>query len=258
MEKKKLFHGSMIMIYLIFYLLNKWLIFLKKIIGGRSYIFDKDKFAELVYYHYLMREIAYETPELFRHFVKVKMNEIMAKYLPLIWSTSIKYDILRSPETFRETEDYTKNNEDVRNNMANGEIQNNGTSSNTGSSNSTSSSSNSSSGLVINDDTPQGRISKESILNGTYASSTQASENTSSNSITDSTSSSSSNESENKETSKNTSSTAGTVNETFHKEKFGYDFKMSNAEKILEFRKTIENYKLQIIEELNPLFFALY
>lgn len=97
---------------------------------------------------------------------------------------------------------------------------------------------------------PNGQINKQTILSGSYASSTSANENESE--ISDSTTSSSSN------TLTNNESVAGLQNEKFTKKKSGFDLKMTNAEKIMEFRKTIENYNLQIIEECNPLFFALY
>jgi hypothetical protein len=39
----------------------------------------KEKLALMIFEHYYLREIAYETPEMFRHFAKVKMQEIMRK-----------------------------------------------------------------------------------------------------------------------------------------------------------------------------------
>ena len=91
---------------------------------------------------------------------------------------------------------------------------------------------------------------KENILQGKYASSVSANENE--NQIQDTTNSSSSNELNNKENSKLES------NEEYERLKNGYDLKMTNADKILNFRKTIENFNASIIEELNPLFFALF
>lgn len=41
--------------------------------------FNKNFLANLIFEHYFLREIAYETPEMFRHYAKVKMNEIMRK-----------------------------------------------------------------------------------------------------------------------------------------------------------------------------------
>ena len=44
-----------------------------------SNLWNKDLLANMIFEHYFMREIAYETPEMFRHFAKVKLQEIMRK-----------------------------------------------------------------------------------------------------------------------------------------------------------------------------------
>ena len=118
-------------------------------------IWSKEKLANMIYDHYYLREIAFETPEMFRHYSKVKLQEIMGKYLPLIYSNSLKYNPLQN-ETINITETFNKATNDSK------ESTNNGSSNTTG--NSTSASSSNSSGLQINSDTPQGQISKENIL----------------------------------------------------------------------------------------------
>ena len=128
-------------------------------------IWSKDRLATKIVDHYYMREIGYETIGLFKHYAKVYMQEIMERYLPLIYSNSINYDPLVNVDY---TESFTRNI--------------------TGSGESESTSNNSASGLSVNSDTPQGQISKANILNGNYASNTGASETESS--ITDSTSNS--------------------------------------------------------------------
>lgn len=130
-------------------------------------LWNKDKLAKKIVDHYYMREIGFETPQLFRHYAKITMQEIMEKYLPLIYSANINYDPLINV-------DYTESFERTAD------------SSNTG----TSSSNSSSSGLSVNSDTPQGQINKTDILVGKYASSTSANEN----SINDSTNTNSSGE----------------------------------------------------------------
>lgn len=95
-----------------------------------------------------------------------------------------------------------------------------------------------------------GQIDKANILNGSYASSTSANENESE--ISDKTTSSSSN------TLTNNESLAGLQNEKYTKSRNGFDLKMTNAEKIVEFRKTVLNYYEDIIKECNSLFFALF
>ena len=105
----------------------------------------KDKLAKKIVNHYFVNEIGYETPALFRHYIKEEMQELMEEYLPLIYSASIQYDPLVNVDY---TETY--HGHDVGNT--------NGTSN--------------ASGLVVNSDTPQGQISKEAILAGNYATST--------------------------------------------------------------------------------------
>ena len=116
---------------------------------------SKDRLAKKIVDHYFMREIGFETPMLFQHYVKVAMNEIMESKLPLIYSASIEYDPMVNvdyTETFERTIDNTVSGSD------------------------------SSSGLTINSTTPQGQINKTQILEGKYASSTVSGESESSNS----------------------------------------------------------------------------
>ena len=51
-------------------------------------VWNKDKLARKIVDHYYMREIGFETPMLFEHYVKMKMQEIMEDYLPVIYSNS--------------------------------------------------------------------------------------------------------------------------------------------------------------------------
>ena len=120
-------------------------------------IWSKDRLASKIVDHYYMREIGYETIGLFKHYAKVYMQEIMERYLPLIYSNSINYDPLVNV-------DYTESFE--RNIQGNAESNSNST--------------NEASGLSVNSDTPQGQINKEAILGGNYASNTGASETESS------------------------------------------------------------------------------
>ena len=111
-------------------------------------IWSKDRLARKIVDHYYMRELGQETIGLWKHYVKVTMQELMEEYLPLIYSSAIEYDPLVNV-------DYTETFERTANNS--------------GSANS--------SGLGVASDTPQGRITKANILAGNYASSTSASEN---------------------------------------------------------------------------------
>ena len=116
-------------------------------------IWSKDRLASKIVDHYYMREIGYETIGLFKHYCKVYMQEIMERYLPLIYSNSINYDPLVNVDY---KEEFTRNI--------------------SGSGESSSTSNNEASGLSVNSDTPQGQITKANILNGNYASNTGASE----------------------------------------------------------------------------------
>ena len=177
-------------------------------------IWSKDRLAEKIVDHYYMREIGYETIGLFKHYAKVYMREIMERYLPLIYSSSIDYDPLVNVDY---TETFTRNI--------------------TGSGESTST--NTASGLSVNSDTPQGQINKTSILNGSYASNTGASETESS--ITDN------------------SSNKTNTDETYRKKVKGNSGVSATAQKMIEqYRKNIIAIDEQIIKELDKLFMGLY
>lgn len=109
---------------------------------------SKDKLAKKIVEHYWVHEIGLETVGLFKHQAKVAMQEIMEEKLPLIYSASIQYDPLVNV-------DFTETYEEENSQDGNAD------------------------GLNVNSDTPQGQISKQSILAGNYASSTGASEGTS-------------------------------------------------------------------------------
>ena len=116
-------------------------------------VWSKEQLAERIIRHFYLREVGTHSTGGFIWFVKDKMAEIMETYAPLIYSASIKYDPLVNVD-FTETFDRTSDSK----------------------SDSTSTSKNTNSGLTVNSDTPQGQISKSSILRGEYASSTGANE----------------------------------------------------------------------------------
>lgn len=116
-------------------------------------IWSKDRLAKKIVNHYYMEEIGEETPALFKHYAKVKMEELMEEYLPLIYSASIMYDPLVNV-------DFTESFEKAR-----GE--------NVDSTGKTTSNSND---ITLNSDTPQKRVSKADILSGAYVSETSGSE----------------------------------------------------------------------------------
>lgn len=171
-------------------------------------IWSKDKLAKKIVDHYFMREIGQETIGLFKHYAKVEMQELMEEYLPLIYSASIDYDPLINV-------DYTETFERTAN------VENGGSAN--------------SSGLGVASDTPQGQISKASILAGNYATSTSASENE--------TESSSTSDSE----------------EEYTKHVRGNSGVSATAQKMIEqYRNNIRAIDREIIQKLEPLFMGLY
>lgn len=191
-------------------------------------LFSKEKLAKKIVDHYFMREIGFETPALFRHYAKTTMAEIMETYLPLIYTQAIQYDPLVNVNY---TETYAH------------EHVGEGTS--TGTSNSNSNTNGTSSGLNVNSDTPQGQINKEDILNGKYASSTSANENTTT--ATDTTNVDSSNNTNTKDVDSYTRNVKGNQGIT-----------ASYQAMIMQYRDTVANYTQEIIDELNSLFMGLY
>lgn len=171
-------------------------------------IWSKEKLASKIVDHYFMREIGQETIGLFKHYAKVEMQELMEEYLPLIYSASINYDPLINV-------DYTETFERTAN------VENGGSAN--------------SSGLGVASDTPQGQISKASILAGNYATSTSASENE--------TESSSTSDSE----------------EEYTKHIRGNSGVSATAQKMIEqYRNNIRAIDREIIQKLEPLFMGLY
>ena len=106
---------------------------------------SKERLADKIIDEYYMRDFGFETPYMFKHYASVLMKEIMESKLPLIYSNSIKYNLLDNVD-YTETLERTTTGEST------------------------------SSGLGVNSDTPQGQINKSQILNGAYASSTGANE----------------------------------------------------------------------------------
>ena len=169
---------------------------------------SKDKLAQKIVDHYYMREIGFETPYLFAHYVKITMKEIMERKLPLIYSASIEYNPLVNV-------DYTKTFTRRIDNTASG--------------------TDTSSGLTINSDTPQSQISKEQILQGKYASSTNAGEST------------------------NSSSTTGATEEGSTERTVGNSGVSATAQKMIQqYRENIIAIDTDIINELNDLFMGLW
>ena len=183
-------------------------------------IWSKDKLAKRIVNHYYTREIGQETIGLFVHTIKYTMDELMEEYLPLIYSASIEYDPLVNVD-FTETFTRTAN------------VDNTGQS--------VSASSSESDSIGINSDTPQGRVTKQTILAGNYATATAGSENTSS--IDNTTNTTSGSESE----------------EEYTKRVKGNSGVTATAQKMIEqYRNNIRAINHEIIDKLESCFMGLY
>ena len=159
-----------------------------------------DKLAKKIVDHYYLKDLGFETYAMFKHYAKIQMEEIMESKLPLIYSSSIKYDPLVNVDF---TETYTSSSSE----NADG------------------------SGLTVSSDTPQGQISKSAILNGSYASSAGATEQTSS----------------------------GSSESEYEKRVKGNSGVSATAQKMVEqYRDNIRAIDYEIIKELNDLFMGLF
>ena len=183
-------------------------------------VWSKEKLASMIVDRYFMREIGFETPELFKHYAKVTMNEIMPRYLLKIYTQFLEYDPLSSVDY---VEEYTREIE--------GEAQ--------GKSNSNSK--NNASGLNINNDTPQTKINKQDLSSGVYASSVNQSDTESN--IQDET---------------NTNSNSKTIEKYTHSMKGDNGVIVTNQYLVREFRELATSFNEEIINELNKLFMGLY
>ena len=202
------------------YDLNDYLTSEQQAVINETGLWSKDKLAKKIVDHYYMREIGFETIGLFIHYAKTTMNELMEEYLPLIYSSAIQYDPLVNV-------DYTESFDRTEQTGNTGE--------------SSSSSRSSGSALGVNSDTPQGQINKASILAGSYASSTSATENE--NEVSNST---------------DTKSNSNSL-ENYTKRVKGNSGVSATAQKMIEqYRNNIRAIDREIIDKLDILFMGLY
>lgn len=183
-------------------------------------VWSKDRLARKIVDHYYMREIGLETPELFKHYAKVYMQEIMERQFPKIYSNFLEYDPLSNVDF---TETYTR------------EIA--GSSEGTSSSNSK----NNATGQNINNDTPQTRITKQDLQTGAYASNVNQSDTETN--IQDKT---------------NAQSSSNTIEKFTRHEEGDNGVIITNQRLVKEYREIIVAIDEEIINELSKLFMGLY
>lgn len=183
-------------------------------------VWNKDRLASKIVEHYYMREIGFETPELFIHYAKVYMQEIMESKFQKIYTLFLEYDPLSSVDY---VEEYTR------------EIEGNSESFGRSVSNSKSN------GLGISNDTPQTRITTQNLATGAYASNVSQTEND----ITDN-------------TQNNSTGNSKTIEKYTHSMKGDNGVIVTNEYLIREYRENIIAVDKEIIDELNTLFMGLY
>lgn len=165
---------------------------------------NKEKLANKIYNHYYMEEIGFETYGRFDLEAKELMEELMEKYLPMVYSYSIEYDPLVNVDFVESFERQFANQDSAT-----------------------------ADGLVLNSDTPQGRVTKTDILAGNYASSTSGNE---------------------------TSSTGNSEgSENYTKRTKGNSGISATAQALLkQYRDNIRAIDKDIIKDLNILFMSLF
>lgn len=179
-------------------------------------VWSKEQLADRIITHFKMREIGTETPGMFKLMTKDLMAEVMETYVPLIYSAAIKFDPLVNVDYVEEFDRTNSNN-----------------------SRSTSTSNNTGSGLTVSSDTPQGQINKAEILQGKYATSTNANETE--NSIND--------ESEN----------TGNGQENYTKRVKGNSGVSATAQALIQqYRDYVRALNTEIVYKLEPLFMGVY
>lgn len=191
-------------------------------------LFNKEKLADRIINHYYMREIGVETIGLFKLKIKTKLDLLMEKYAPLIYTNSIEYDLLVN-EDYTETFNRTTS----------------GTDSNTNSSTGTNSTTSSGSDLTVSSDTPQGQISKTAILAGQWATNTAAGENTGTSTTNNSV------------TNQSSGTNSGTETFTRHV-KGNHGISATYQAMIKQYRDNIITIYNDIINDLNDLFMGIW
>ena len=259
-------------------------------------VWSKEKLAKKIVDHYFMREIGFETPALFKHYAKTTMNEIMEEYLLKIYTKFLEYDPLSSVdyvETFEReinsegegilstnnSSNLTGNSSQSNSSTTENENEISSSSANTINSTTQNTENTTSSALEVNSDTPQTNISKQNLLNGNYASSSSATENSAN--TTNNTTINTTNNTTNTENGNSSSITQGSIsstntenatnnslsnNNTKSKTIEKYTHKMvgdngvivTNQYLVREFRELAISLDLEIINKLNTLFMGIY
>lgn len=216
-------------------------------IGLADYpIFNENHRTELnnkIIQHYYHSEIGLETPALFKRYLNNKMREIMPYYNKMYESETLEFNPL---DTF----DKTTTENRIQNTGAQSQVYANFQNYDSGSNNSTNS--NTTNAKNIYSDTPQGLLSETAIEGETYATNANIGNSAESGSATGSYNSNA--HGNNNSTTTNT----GNLSSTIAKTEKGKDGTQSYSKLLDEYRQTILNIDMMIIDELSPLFMGIW
>jgi len=225
------------------------------LIATRLPTWSKDKLAQRCIDKYYMREIGFETPYLFKHMLKVRLDEIMQIKLPYLYSLAIEYDPLVNVDY---KESYTKSIEGTNTGTSNNSETTGEDVTSNGSSSTTATNTTTSSNLEVNSDTPQGRITKEGILAGDYATTTSAGESDTTSSSSGTSTDTNTVDRDIERSLEGSYSQADTKEETFTRTMKGNSGVMTTAQKLIEqYRKIVIAVNKEIVDELDNLFLGL-
>ena len=192
-----------------------------------------------IYKHYAYREIGFETPALFKHYLNMKMNEIMPYYNQLYASELITINPLYNTD-YTETSNRNITGDSTSKNSAN----------TTSTSTSTSASDTNDIIFSVSDSTPAGLINAADLKGNLYASNANRADNTSANKNNANTQNVLSDASESGVKSNNLEDYIRTVK--------GNTGGKTQAEMLKDYRSIFLNIDLEIIKELNELFMGVY
>ena len=223
-------------------------------IGLKDYpIFDENYRKELnrkIINHYYFREIGFETPALFRHYINMFMAENMPYFNQLYRSALIEFNPLNNID-IAETESKTGNKNDDFSGTVTGTKSESGESSKTDESTATETAE----GLAVYSDTPQGLLSIGDIKTQTYASNANATDGTTTGTETAESSAA-------YETTGETSNVSESLNKQDYTELILKTRKGNRgenpAEMIKKFRETFLNVDKMVIDSLSKLFMQIF
>ena len=217
-------------------------------------IFDesyRDVLNKKILDHYYYKEIGFETPQRFKHYLKTTLNEVMPYYNKLYLSELININPLYTVD-YEETYTQTTEGQTISDNEAQQASTGTGTSTTASTADRTSNVDS----LSVQDSTPAGLLSVADIKSNTWASSANREDSTNSETGTTSTDTNSTDET--------TASTIGKQKtvlnnaEEYIKKVQGNQSGSSASELLVKYRQSLINIDLQVISELKNLFMGVY